>query len=366
MKIALLEPFFTGSHQSWAEGYQQHSQHDVEIFSLPGRHWKWRMHGGAVALAQQFMKSSFLPDLILATDMLDLSVFMALTKKKSPSIPVAIYFHENQLTYPWSATDPDVKLKRDNHYAFINYTSALAADHIFFNSQYHLDSFINGISPFLKQFPDHQNLEQVDVLKNKSQVLALGIDLKKLEATREIKRTDEATILWNHRWEYDKKPGVFFESLFQLKEEGVPFKLIVLGQSFRQMPAIFETARKRLFDSIIHFGYTEKTTDYAHYLWQSDILPVTGIQDFFGGSVVEAMYCGCYPILPNRLAYPEHIPTHLHADYFYEKDSDFYNLFRSKIINITEVRSTDSLQKHVAHYDWKQQATLYDEKFKKL
>ena len=281
MKIALLEPFFTGSHQSWAEGYQQHSQHDVQIFSLPGRHWKWRMHGGAVALAQQFMESSFSPDLILATDMLDLSVFLALTKKKTASIPVAIYFHENQLTYPWSTKDPDVKLKRDNHYAFINYTSALAADHVFFNSQYHLNSFINGIPPFLKQFPDHQNLDLVAKLKNKSRVLYLGMNFSKLKATRKITHSEEATILWNHRWEYDKKPNVFFESLFQLSEEGIPFKLIVLGESFRQEPAIFETAKSRLADQIIHFGYTQKASDYAQFLWQSDILPVTGIQDFF-------------------------------------------------------------------------------------
>jgi len=47
MKILLVEPFFVGSHASWAKGYQQFSQHDVEILSLPGRHWKWRMYGGA-------------------------------------------------------------------------------------------------------------------------------------------------------------------------------------------------------------------------------------------------------------------------------------------------------------------------------
>ena len=120
MKILLLEPFFTGSHQSWAKGYQQFSQHEVKILSMPGRHWKWRMYGGAVELASEAKKiQDFKPDLLLATDMLDVATFLALTKNIFPNTPVALYFHENQITYPWSATDPDLTLKRDNQYGFI-------------------------------------------------------------------------------------------------------------------------------------------------------------------------------------------------------------------------------------------------------
>ena len=29
----------------------------------------------------------------------------------------------------------------------------------------------------------------------------------------------EPLILWNHRWEYDKNPEPFFQSLFRLKDE---------------------------------------------------------------------------------------------------------------------------------------------------
>ena len=55
MNILLVEPYYTGSHKSWAQGYQSFSNHNVQIISLPGQFWKWRMHGGAITLAKQFM-----------------------------------------------------------------------------------------------------------------------------------------------------------------------------------------------------------------------------------------------------------------------------------------------------------------------
>ena len=96
MKILLLEPYFTGSHKSWAEGYQSNSAHEIKIISLPGQFWKWRMHGGAITIAKEFLQSDFHPDLILATDMLDLTSFISLTRKRTSHIPTVLYFHENQ------------------------------------------------------------------------------------------------------------------------------------------------------------------------------------------------------------------------------------------------------------------------------
>ena len=54
LNIVLIEPFYTGSHKAWAEGYQQSSQHNIHIISLKGIYWKWRMHGGAITLAKMF------------------------------------------------------------------------------------------------------------------------------------------------------------------------------------------------------------------------------------------------------------------------------------------------------------------------
>ena len=136
MNILLLEPYYTGSHAQWVEGYARHSTHQVEILKTNGCFWKWRMHGGAVTLAKKFVKGGYRPDLLLTTDMLDLTTFLALTRDRTAAVPTAVYFHENQITYPWSPKDRDILANRDKHYGFINYATALAADAVFFNSQF--------------------------------------------------------------------------------------------------------------------------------------------------------------------------------------------------------------------------------------
>ncbi|NIN36237.1 MAG: DUF3524 domain-containing protein, partial [Gammaproteobacteria bacterium] len=76
-------------------------------------------------------------------------------------------FHENQLTYPWSPTDSDTTHQRDAHYAFINFSSALAAEAVLFNSKYHRLSFHEQLPDFLKSFPDHNELAALKFLDKK-------------------------------------------------------------------------------------------------------------------------------------------------------------------------------------------------------
>ena len=308
MKIAAFEGFYGGSHKQWLDGLARHSSHEYQKFTLSDRFWKWRMHGGAVTLASRFNESGFEPDLILATDMLDLSVLLTLTRHRTSGLPVVLYMHENQLNYPWSDQDRDVTHGRDHHYAFINYTSALAADRVIFNSEYHREAFLGELPRFLRMYPDHQNQITVSQLEAKAMVLPIGLDLAQFDRVEPQPLAEEPVILWNHRWEYDKQPEVFFDAMLQLSKEGYLFKLIVCGEQTDVYPEVFDAMRAKLEGHILHWGFAEGKGAYVRLLRGSDIMPVTSRQDFFGISAVEAMYCGVYPLLPDRLAFPEHVP----------------------------------------------------------
>jgi len=352
-RIVLIEPFFTGSHKRWAEEISSHSRHEIHLVTLPGVHWKWRMHGAAVTLASQINQSSSPCEALLVTDMLDLAVFKGLLHESKRALPCAVYFHENQLVYPWSSTDPDVRLRRDRHYGWINYTSALAADKVIFNSRYHLVSFVEGVRSFLNDFPDHTQPEMADLIQSKSEVLYPGIDLSSVQQSKTSRDIGAPIIVWNHRWEYDKNPDLFFNTLYQLSDLGLNFRLVVLGESFPASPSIFKQAKERLAHHVLHWGYCEDRATYWKWLWRSHIMPVTARQDFFGYSVVEGLTCGLTPILPRRLAYPEHSHSEAH---FYTEESDFALQLEQAI------RSASAQQEHFEadRYDWNTLTPKYD------
>lgn len=365
MKIFLFEPFFSGSHRQWAEGYQANSAHEVTLMTLPGRHWKWRMFGGAPELADRFRKQKAHPDLILATDMLDLAGFLGQVRDLVSDVPVALYFHENQLTYPWSAKDEDVRQKRDRHYAFLNFTSALAADALFFNSAYHRTAFLEALPGFLKVFPDTKGLQHLQQIEAKSSVLHLGLNLIPLNRSAKP-RSGPPVILWNHRWEYDKDPEAFFQLLYRIQSADIPFRIIVLGEQYEGAPAIFAEAKKRLAPQILHWGYAADREGYIRLLQEADVLPVTSRQDFFGGSAVEAIYAGAYPVLPDRLAFPEHLPSKFKADHLYHTPDELYEKTVFALQQRIAGKANPYLSDFVARYDWSILAETYDNALESL
>lgn len=359
MRLLLLEPYDTGSHAVWLRGYAAHSVHDVRPLTLEGQFWQWRMLGGAVALAEQFRALDALPDLIVASDMLDLTTFLALTRPLTARIPAALYFHENQLTYP---RGPRQKLQQ--HYAFINYASALAADAVFFNSAFHRDAFLDELPRLLKHYPDHTGLHTVKAIRARSSVLPIGLDLRRYDAHRPAAARDPARpplIVWNHRWEYDKNPAPFFAALDALAAEGVPFEVAIVGENTRQDPAEFDAARERLGARVVRFGYVESFAEYARLLWEADVAVSTANQDFFGISVVEAIYCGCWPVLPRRLNYPALVPEAWHTQTIYARDGGLLPLLRARLRE--RHPAPPELRAHVARFDWAQMAPLYDQTF---
>ncbi|GIV77259.1 MAG: glycosyl transferase family 1 [Litorilinea sp.] len=362
-RVWLLSPYHTGSHRSWAEGYLRHSRHQVSLLTMAGRFWKWRMQGGALELAAQVrerLATAPQPDCIVATDMVNLPTWLGLLRRHLPSsVPVLLYMHENQLTYPWRPGE-----RKDLTYAMINWQSQVAADAVAFNSHFHLESWFSECPRLLKHFPDYNHLELVEEVRQKSHVLPVGIDARRIvQVAQEARPRPQAgaapLILWNQRWEYDKRPDRFFRLLYRLAETGHAFRLAVAGENFRQVPEEFEEARQRLASSIVHWGYVPSYQAYLQLLAQADLVISTADHEFFGISVLEAVTAGAFPLLPRRLSYPELIPAALHPACLYEDDED---LFQKTAQRLRLPRpAPPSLVEHVlTRYDWGAVAPRYD------
>ncbi|RUA16906.1 MAG: DUF3524 domain-containing protein [Clostridia bacterium] len=358
MRIFLISPYHTGSHQAWAEGYSRHSRHEVHLITMAGRFWKWRMQGGALELAGQMRKTIAQvgpPDAIMVTDMVNLPALVALARPWLNNIPLHFYLHENQLTYP-----PPPGEKRDLTYGMINVLSMVAADAIHFNSAYHRDAFFDELPRLLKHFPDYNHLEIIPDLKKKSGVLPVGLDLDYFDSFRPKEpQSGPLCILWNQRWEYDKNPGDFFRALYTLVAKGMDFQLIIAGENYRQQPEEFAQAREQLAGRIIHFGFAESRAEYARLLWRADLVISTALHEFFGVSIMEAIHCGAYPLLPDRLSYPDLLPTALHKQHLYKNFDELIDRLQWALAHPNLVR-TSALSQVVDRFRWKKLALWYD------
>jgi len=321
--VLFVEPFCGGSHRLFTATVAARSRHRVETLTLPGSFWKWRMRGGHLSLLGKVRERLGSFDVLLASGMLSLAE-LAGALPRLAAVPKVVYFHENQLAYPVPKGEaPDV------HFGFTNLSTALAADRLVFNSRFHLEEFLGGIPRFLKPMPDHRPGGLAGELRPKSSVAYPGVDCDELDRHRHepCRAGRPLTILWNHRWEFDKRPEVFFRALAALAAEGLDFRLHVVGENFQVKPKPFLEAREQLGGRIATFGHLPERADYIRVLWDSDVVVSTAVQEFFGIAVMEAAYCGALPLLPRRLAYPELYPPQR----LYEDDQELVQRLRELI-----------------------------------
>lgn len=376
MNILALEPWYGGSHKVFLDGLAGTSRHEVKTVTMSSRFWKWRMQGGAVTLAkhtERLLSDGWKPDLILASNMVNLPAFLALTRARLAGIPVVLYMHENQLTYPLKEGT-----KRDHTYSYINYLSCLAADHIVFNSQYHHDEFMEALPKLLRIFPDYTHLNTAQTIRSKSSVLHLGMDLKGHDRYASSYPAHDwgpgmkpPIVLWNQRWEYDKNPEAFFRVMNRLDDSGHQFRLILAGEHFEEQPKEFEQAFERYAERILHYGYAEDFQEYSRLLHRADLVVSTSIHEFFGISMLEATYCGCHPLLPNRLSYPELIPEALHAPLLhapvlYQDEEELFTILASILKGDERPLPPTTLRDIPAHLEWGEHTQHYDALFERV
>jgi glycosyltransferase involved in cell wall biosynthesis len=310
MKVLLVEPYFVGSHRAWAEGLAAHSDHEVRLITHPGRWWKWRIRGAALTLAESLASlEGWRPDVVLASDMIDLAQFRFFARSHIGDPPTVLYFHESQLTYP-----PPAESEPDLSYAVTNWLSAFAADRVLFNSEYHFEVFFEQLPRLLRNFPELTHDHLIGEVAARCEVLPVGVDLSWIGQRGD--RDAPPRLLWNHRWDHDKDPDAFAAAVEALVDDGADFELVLLGARPPNPPPALIRLREVAGDRIVHDA--EAPLDqYRSLVTSSDVVVSTARQEFFGVAVIEAIAAGCRPVLPDRLSYPGIIPAEHHDTVLY-------------------------------------------------
>ena len=140
-----------------------------------------------------------------------------------------------------------------------------------------------------------------------------------------------------------------------------------MGAAYPQVPEIFVQARKKLREHILHWGYVDNQQVYYRWLGQGDIVISTSRQDFYGISVLEAVYAGCWPLLPNRLAFPEHIPEDFQPMCLFEKDEELGFAIKRCCQKLDQLQKLHSkLKEWIRAYDVNQVNLQYQVLFDQL
>lgn len=314
--MLVLSAYDATSHRLWRERLAAlFPEYAWTQLSLPPRHFDWRvrsnsLHWGlsdAPELDAEY-------DLLLVTSMVDLAALRGL-RPALARLPSAVYFHENQFFYP--ANDNAEARRRQNiEPLLVPVYSALCADAIVFNSAFNRSTFLSGLKLLFNSLPDALP-DQAWQRLQRSVVIPVPVAIEPPTAPSASPGDDVLEVLWNHRWEYDKGPGLLLAVLQALRQQNVPVRLHLAGQQFRRQPEEFaqimqlagELCRARQL-APGQAGFVEDMADYQQLLEQCDVVLSTADHDFQGLGIQEAALRGCSPLVPDDLAYPEYLPRH--------------------------------------------------------
>jgi glycosyltransferase involved in cell wall biosynthesis len=302
MRVLLLSAYDAHSHRRWREGLvAAFPEWEWTLLTLPPRNFAWRIRGNSLSWAcgeRALLEQCY--DLLVTTSMTDLATLRGLVPALT-RLPTLVYCHENQFAYPEGGQQP-ARVEP----MMVNLYSLLAADQVIFNSGWNRDSCLDGVRVLLDKMPDAVPPGVVAHIVAKSRVLPVPLETDWFTTDAGTGGGEPLTIVWNHRWEYDKGPERLFAALLHLQQAGMDFRVHVIGQQFRRQPAVFAAMHARLGAYIGTWGMVEDVVDYRRLLQQSGIVLSTALHEFQGLAVQEAVASGCIPLVPDRLAYVEY------------------------------------------------------------
>ncbi len=297
LDILALEPFFGGARKAMLETIMRHSRHRWTLLKLPPRRIERRLAAAAHWFSEQLSRHwKGRLDILFTSEAMnlqDLVQFVPELRKK----PSVVYFHDNQLPPEGHMAELPIHLA--------NLGTANVASEIWFNSLYHLKTFLRRASSVVELHPELSGRSPMGELAGKAQLMPPPVDLTlSRDMGYEIISRDQRTLFVDTR---DADVKMLNEALMKLQRRGEKYRLVTVGPV------------EGLDDELPRSTISESDeVGQIKALHESAILLSARPTAASDHHAVRGLHVGCWPLFPNSGVYPELLPQSLHGLCLYD------------------------------------------------
>lgn len=127
-------------------------------------------------------------------------------------------------------------------------------------------------------------------------------------------------VIYVSRWDEEKRPDIFFQIVDKVLKQRKDIKFLI-STSFEKIrsnrPGLVGLLKSKLLEYPYNLVLKENQTKDQYYLnlLESRIQINTADQDWVSWTLLEATTCGCRPLYPNYLSFPEALNESYHLMY---------------------------------------------------
>lgn len=346
LDILALEPFYGGIRRSMMESIVRYSRHRWTVLKLPPRRIERRLTAASYWFAEQLSRHGVgKVDLLFTSEAINLADLYRLMPElmKRPSV---VYFHSDQLPSPDARSMSPTDL--------VNLNTAAAATEIWFNSLFHLRSFLARAAALVQRYPELATHNPMPELTNKAQILHPPLDQGALAqaANEKIERVRRSVV--TESLEADQK---LLAAVFSvLRRRGESFHLYVIGGGGEFSEDVHPTAIPATDDLAI-----------ARAMLASSVYLATRPEAPADQWAVRALHAGCWPLFPQSGVYRELIPDVLHSSCLYDGPPDIVASRMQDAFHLEQIGGyEDALGKLLRRFDPLIACTAMDERLADL
>ncbi|MFI5379419.1 MAG: DUF3524 domain-containing protein [Tepidisphaerales bacterium] len=301
LDILALEPFFGGGRRAMLETIMRYSRHRWTLLRLPPRRIDRRLAAAAHWFSEQLSRHWFgRVDILFTSEAMNLADLLRMVPDLGGK-PSVVYFHDNQL--------PAEGMRAESPLHLVNLTTANAASEIWFNSIYHLKTFLRKATALVEGHPELSARNPLPELTGKAHLMPPPVDLTldhDVLQQEEIKR--DPRVLFVDTRDADLRTLNF--ALGVLERRGEKVTLVTIG------PVVgLECRGPRITIA------EQDEIAQIRALHQAGVMLSTRPHAPSDYHAVRALNAGCWPIFPDSGVYPELLPEAMHHACLYETGS---------------------------------------------